>query len=367
MPDGAARQDAILVVDDDLLMLRLVGSLLVERGLRVHTATGSSEALRIAAAIRPDLILLDLHMEPCDGFATCALLKSNPVTAAIPVIFLTADTDHAAVVHGLTLGAVDYVAKPFAPAVLLARVRSHLLLGRLTGGLRAEVAARTAELTALNGRLKRLSAAASLVEQRERRQLAQGLHDGVIQTLALARARIGAATEPRVSLAEIDATLESAIADLRSLIFDLSPPELHLLGLDAALASLVERTRRRFPVDLALRVGGALDPLPEEAAALAFLGARELVANLIRHAAARSGLILAERDRDRLRVSVIDDGRGMDESRIGRGFGLFSLRQRLESFGGSLRVAPRAPGACVVLTLPLAGQASATDQVRDGS
>ncbi len=79
----------------------------------------------------------------------------------------------------------------------------------------------------------------------------------------------------------------------------------------------------------------------------------------------RCGLILAERDRDRLRISVVDDGRGMDESRVGRGFGLFSLRQRLESFGGSLTVAPRSPGACIVLTLPLPNQALATDHAGD--
>jgi len=355
MTDDTQRKDGVLVVDDDRYMLRLIGALLVANGLQVHTATGSSEALYLAASLHPDLILLDVHMAPGDGFETCARLKAAPATAAIPVIFLTGDAANATLVRAFGLGAVDYVVKPFESVVLLARVRSHLLLGRLAGNLRAEVAARTAELTASNDRLKRLAAEASLAEERERRQLAQGLHDGVIQRLALARARIatapGAAAAPL--LAEIDATLACIIGDLRTLIFDLSPPELHLLGLEAALGSLVERTRRHFGVELDLRVEGTLDPLPPDVAVLAFQGARELTANLIRHAAARSGLILAERDGAGLRISASDDGVGMDESRIGQGFGLFSLRQRLESFGGSLRVAPRAPGACIVLSLPL--------------
>jgi two-component system, sensor histidine kinase and response regulator len=254
------------------------------------------------------------------------------------------------------------VVKPFEPTVLLARVRNHLLLGRLTGKLREEVAARTAELCKLNERLKRLSAEASLAEERERRRLAQGLHDGTIQGLALARVRIGSADDPGAALVEVDSILECAIADLRTLTFDLSPPELHLLGLEAALASLVERTRARFRIDLALRVEGSLDPLPPDVAVLAFQGARELTANLIRHAGARSGLILAERAGARLRISAIDDGVGLDESRVGSGFGLFSLRQRLESFGGSLTLAPRSPGACVALSLPIAGQAPNIDQ-----
>lgn len=362
MAGEAPTQAGVLVVDDDRLMLRLIGSLLLESGLRVQTATGAAEALCIAAATRPDLILLDLHMEPCDGFETCARLKSDPTTATIPVIFLTGDTDHGAVVRGLGLGAVDYVVKPFESAVLLARVRTHLTLGRLTGSLREEVAARTADLSAANARLKRLSAEISLAEGRERRRLAEGLHDGVIQNLALARIRIGNRAECGVAGGDLAAILDGALADLRTLVFDLSPPELHALGLEAALGSLVERTRARFPVELALRTEGVLDPLPPDLAVLAFQGARELLANLIRHAGARSGLILAERDGARLRISAIDDGVGFDASRVGTGFGLFSLRQRLEAFGGTLTLAARPPGggACVTLTLPLAGKAPAT-------
>ncbi len=107
-----------------------------------------------------------------------------------------------------------------------------------------------------------------MAEERERRRLAQGLHDGVIQRLALVRARIGAGAA--VSIAEIDATLECIIADLRSLIFDLSPPELHLLGLEAALGSLVERSRRHFRVTRDVRVEVTLCPLPLDVAVLAF-------------------------------------------------------------------------------------------------
>ncbi len=107
MADGAQGPDGVLVVDDDRFMLRWIGSLLVCNGLRVYTATGTTEALRIAAAIRPDLILLDLHMEPCDGFEICAWHKSVPATAAIPVIFFTGDTDSATLVRAFGLGAVD--------------------------------------------------------------------------------------------------------------------------------------------------------------------------------------------------------------------------------------------------------------------
>lgn len=348
---GAGR---VLVVDDDRATLRLIGSLLVREGFGVHAANDGTRALHIADVVRPDLILLDLHMPGMDGFGVCERLKSNPATTSIPVLFLTGETDQAAMVRGLALGAVDYVTKPFEPGVLFARVRNHLLLGRLTASLRDEVAVRTAELSTLNAALQRLAADLSLAEESARRTLADGLHDGVIQNLALARMRL--ASEPgggAGSAPELGTILDAAIADLRDLMFDLSPPELHASGLEAALTALVERNGRRFGIALEFRPAGPLDPLPPDRAVLAYQGVHELVTNLIKHSGAAAGLIAAERDDERLRVLVIDDGCGPGPQYRGGGFGLFSLRQRLEGLGGSLTLSPRAPGTCATLILPL--------------
>lgn len=81
-----------------------------------------------AAAQLPDLILLDLRMRQIDGFATCRLLKADPATAAIPVIFLTAPGSLEEKLTGLREGAVDYILKPFDPREVLARIRVHLKL-----------------------------------------------------------------------------------------------------------------------------------------------------------------------------------------------------------------------------------------------
>ena len=116
----------ILVVDAVPNNIQVVGSILRGAGYQVIPATSGEKALRYSLTPVPDLILLDLMMPDMDGFEVCRRLKSNPETAAIPVIFLTASVETEEVVKGFQLGAVDYVTKPFNPPELLARVRTHV-------------------------------------------------------------------------------------------------------------------------------------------------------------------------------------------------------------------------------------------------
>lgn len=116
----------ILIVDDSPGNLLLLSELL-QPHYRVRAANSGRRALRVAASVpRPDLILLDVMMPEMDGYAVLALLRADPQTAAIPVIFVTAMDRSADEERGLALGAVDYISKPIKPAIVLARVRTHL-------------------------------------------------------------------------------------------------------------------------------------------------------------------------------------------------------------------------------------------------
>lgn len=116
----------VLLVDDVPLNLAFAAAEIED--LCVPLLAGSGEqALRMALGERPDLILLDVHMPLMDGFEVCRRLKQNPLTADIAVIFLTALDEETDEEFGLNLGAIDYIAKPFSPAILRARVRNHLL------------------------------------------------------------------------------------------------------------------------------------------------------------------------------------------------------------------------------------------------
>ena len=116
----------ILVVDDTVTNLILVSSVLEAEGFRTLTASDGPTARDLSRVHQPDLILLDVLMPGETGFETCAQLKSDPVTADIPIIFLSSLDDVKSKVEGLKIGGVDYIAKPVHGEEVLARVRVHL-------------------------------------------------------------------------------------------------------------------------------------------------------------------------------------------------------------------------------------------------
>lgn len=120
----------ILIVDDSAFEQRVLVDLLSELPYKVSVAFNGLQGYQLALANQPDLILLDVRMPNMDGYTACRLLKANPVTQDIPVIFLSgADADEERIM-GLSIGGVDYVSKPFSPGELAARIQVHLNLSR---------------------------------------------------------------------------------------------------------------------------------------------------------------------------------------------------------------------------------------------
>jgi DNA-binding response OmpR family regulator len=126
-------QRKILIVDDSAFEQRVLVDLLSELPYKVSVAFNGLQGYQLAMANLPDLILLDVRMPHMDGYTACRLLKANPVTQDIPVIFLSgADADEERIM-GLSIGGVDYVSKPFSPGELAARIQVHLNLSRRVG------------------------------------------------------------------------------------------------------------------------------------------------------------------------------------------------------------------------------------------
>jgi two-component system sensor histidine kinase/response regulator len=118
----------ILVVDDVVQNVQVVGTMLRKAGYDVMPAGSGPQALERVRARLPDLILLDLMMPDMDGLEVCRRLKADELTRHLPIVFLTASNEMEHLVKGFEAGAVDYVTKPFNGAELLARVRTHLEL-----------------------------------------------------------------------------------------------------------------------------------------------------------------------------------------------------------------------------------------------
>ena len=127
--DALERRPRLLVVDDQPVNVQLLYRIFASDH-QVFAATDGTKALEIARQQQPDLILLDVIMPGLDGFEVCQRLQADELTRDIPVIFLTANSDPDSEAHGLDVGAVDFIGKPFNTKVVRARVKTHLTLKR---------------------------------------------------------------------------------------------------------------------------------------------------------------------------------------------------------------------------------------------
>ncbi|PAX47621.1 response regulator, partial [Brunnivagina elsteri] len=147
-------QNQILIVDDNPTNTKVLFDCLKSAGYRILIAQNGESAIEKLKIVSPDLILLDVMMPGMNGFETCQYLKSVPAIQNIPVIFMTALSNTEEKLQGFSVGAVDYITKPFQQEEVLARVSTHLQLRNLTKQLQnlnqeleQRVFERTSELT----------------------------------------------------------------------------------------------------------------------------------------------------------------------------------------------------------------------------
>ncbi len=129
----------ILIVDDIPSNIRLMVSILDENGYSVSYAQNGKQAIDLCKKASFDLILLDVMMPGMNGFEVCKVLKTMENTRDVPIIFLTARTDHESILKGFETGGVDYVTKPFNEKELLVRIRTHLDLKHTRDALASEL------------------------------------------------------------------------------------------------------------------------------------------------------------------------------------------------------------------------------------
>ena len=121
------RKQNVLIVDDEPVNLKVLNNILKEL-YKLTFAKSGAEALRLIEKERPDIILLDVMMPEMTGYEVCEHLKNQSAYKTIPIIFVTALNDAVDEAKGLNIGAVDYISKPVTPAVVKARVKTHLSL-----------------------------------------------------------------------------------------------------------------------------------------------------------------------------------------------------------------------------------------------
>lgn len=259
-------------------------------------------------------------------------------------------------------GGADYVHKPFNAQVLLARVRAHTELGLLSRQQERTLAERTRELSEANAKLRKLAMEVSLIEEREKKRLAGHLHDSPMQKLALARMQIASAgqchDDEATQLLESGLDLlNDTLHELRSLQFELSPPLLYQEGLTAALQWFAAHTTQRWGVAISFMGREPCLRLSTDLSVTLFQFARELVCNVLKHAAATQAWIRLRAEREILRLEVEDNGRGFRDSPPSAnehaGYGLVSIRERVSLLGGDLSLESHATGTWIAVCIPL--------------
>ncbi len=368
-PDGSYCQ-RVLIIEDDPLNRRVLASILAPDLMVTLAGDGAQALTRLATPPLPDLVLLDLVLPDVDGYGLLRQLTAAPETAAIPVVVVSALNTSGDEIRGLELGAVDYITKPFHPALVRARVHNHLALARARRQLERQNrelqdAARLRDDVDHILRHDLKSPIASVLSAAELLSLDADAGDRARTT-----AREIARSSARV-LEMVDRYL--ILAQLESGRFRPPRDEIDLVVLIAAVVAELGRGALRRAIAIRLLVDGAL---PDPMAAVPILGEVALMStlfgNLVKNAVEASpdhaevvieiatapAPVITIRNagevpaaiRERMFEKYTTGGK-----RGGVGLGCYSARLIATAFGGSVGLAPSPPGhTAVTVTLPAA-------------
>jgi CheY-like chemotaxis protein len=378
--EPSERLGRVLVVDDEPANVELIVRRLSGNGYETLTASNGHDAIAIATKEQPDLILMDIMMPGLDGWQATRLLKGDPKTANIPVVFVTARDSPEDVAAGFEAGGMMYVNKPVEPVELFARVRQAIFMKRLQDDLRKK-----------NEDLQRLESS---------RQELIGMLGHDIRNLAnsvvafLQLARMGELTPDRPEFAQLLGLSEANIAEVLRMVnalLDVYKMEEGRLEAVAGVNKLGDVVRRSFSqlTPEAMAKGIALvERVPEDTTVFIDAGLivrvlTNLISNAIKHTPG-GGTVTIEAEpssADSIVVRVTDTGPGIPEadashvfdrfyqtdtgrSRGGTGLGLAFCKLAVELHGGKIGIANGGqPGAIVEFTIPAASRVAPTEAV----
>ncbi|MFH1570333.1 MAG: sensor histidine kinase [Gemmatimonadota bacterium] len=257
---------------------------------------------------------------------------------------------------------------PVLDAAVVSRSLTLVFIGAVLGTMTSRRRQAEIQLRAHQRQLRALASDLVLTEERERRLLAEELHDSIGQALAVTKIRLGSlrAAVPAGAVGQVEGIrtlVDQTIQDVRSLTFELSPPILYELGLEPAVEWLAELMQAEHGLEIAVDRDDAPRPLGNGVPVLLFRAVRELLLNAVKHAQARRVVITVRRAGGAIEIAVCDDGLGFDAAQLeadadaAPGFGLLSIRERLSNLGGAFRIESQVGhGTRATLTAPLAAE-----------
>jgi signal transduction histidine kinase len=379
--DAAAGRTRLLLVDSDEVAARQLQRQLHEfgAGFEVAVAGRLSTALAHLATAPTDAVLIDLALPDGSGLETLTRLRAG--ASDLPILVLAGRDDEEVALEALGAGASDYLLKDQASRDLVARAvqyaveRERLLVAERESRRDAEVARSSAlrtqrALEVSEKRRRSLLGSMLRAEEAERQRIAVELHDDTVQVMVAALVGMDAcqATIDRddpggalESMARARATLSEAVDRVRRMSFELRPPLLDAQGLGPAVADLVDEVAAECGLER--RVDVSLRRYSPEIEILTYRTIRELIANVRKHARARTVELELREERSAVVCTLRDDGVGFDAGGIERATGRRGMRlhlgldatiERVRVAGGSFAI-ESAPGGgtSVRFTIPI--------------
>jgi PAS domain S-box-containing protein len=347
-PSGSAPAGApaVLLVEDNLDMNAFIAEAL-SANYRVFCAFDGQEGLEMALEVRPDLILSDIMMPRLSGDRLVTEIRRQTELEDVPVVLLTAKADDDLLVKLLREGAQDYLHKPFDARTVLAKV------DRLIADRRRRKETEEA--------LQRLSGCLLQVHDRERKEIAQELHENTVQCLAALQIQLSMARtdspnpQVRQILADGHALLEQCSFELRTLSYGLHPPLLDNLGLRAAMESHVQNLIRASGIQVSLDFQRDLGRLPAEYELTLFRVMQEALMNLRCQPGRGKTSVTKARVRvyrDAFQVGLEVTGEGWPVGEQAAEIGIAAMRERVRSLGGQLEIVSEVEATTVRAVLP---------------
>jgi signal transduction histidine kinase len=345
----------ILAIDDDennLVLIKAILSKNIENSV-VDTALSGPIGINLAGAMKPDAILLDILMPEMDGFEVCRILKNNDTTKDIPILLVSAlGRNYENRIKGLNAGAEAFITKPFETPELISQVKVLLRIKDAEDMLRKknqDLQESLEEIKNEQEKLRRLNSELLMAEEKERRRLAEYLHDGIGQILSLANINLSSllrkdlVPDVQGTIHKASKLLSDAIVQSRSLTYDLSPPALYELGLIAAIKWKLSQMEQNHKIDTDFQSNLPRVEISTDTSILVYRIICELLSNVVKHAEASRIKVQIGKDDQNYYFSVIDNGKGFDFQgkttlMKNNGYGLYSIKERLDSIQGELEI-----------------------------
>jgi signal transduction histidine kinase len=340
----------ILIVDDEPSGIIALESILNGEGYDLEFAQNGKSALEIAAAVLPDLILLDVMMPGMDGFEVCRRIRSTPALAEVPIVILTALDDFNSRIAGLEAGADDFFTKPIDRHELRARVKTITRLNRYR--------------ILLNQReqLREMAGRVVQAQEAERQRISRELHDDLGQSLTAQMLNLqNLSHDLPLDDSALRARLESLLADtaetlgkMRLMAQGLRPPILDALELRSALENYCAEFSARANIPLTFEAEQNFPKTTDMNAVTLYRFLQETLTNAARHSQATRIWVELSAEENQLALTVQDNGVGFNAALATNGVGVAGLRERLTLVGGDLLISS-APSRGTIMSarLPL--------------